>query len=176
VKRPIVAGVLFVFAAACGGGGGGTPTQPQPSLTFTAAGTAGPASISLVQAAGSTSTRLRLTVHAEQLSGVFGVAFDLVYPGNAIRFDTASQGTYLGGVSTSFQVTEPTAGRLVVGISRLGPVAGVSGSGDLATLEFVSRGIAGTDTLTFQANTVYDATAKPIAGVTWLGGSATVVP
>ncbi len=177
MKRAVLAGLLFAFAAACGGGGGGgTPTQPLPSLTFQAAGTAGANSISLVEASGSSATRLRLTVHAEQLTGLFGVAFDLTYPNGVLAYDTAAAGAFLGGTSTSFQVAETAPGRLVVGYTRLGAVSGVSGSGDLMTIEFTTKGVAGVETLAFQPATAYDATAKAIPGVTWLGGTATVVP
>src|SRR4029079_8984129 len=90
--------LLPSLAVACGGGGGGSPTEPPPTptpmasvtptptptptpgtgITFTAAST-GPG-IVLAQGAGTSSSSLTVDVRAEQVTGLYGVAFDLDYP------------------------------------------------------------------------------------------------
>ena len=166
----------LVFAFGCGGGSNGGPTTPPASIVFTPSGTAGANSVALVSGSGSSGTTLILTVRVTQVTGVYGVAFDLVYPSAQLQFADATEGSFLSGTATSFQFSETTAGRVVVGISRLGAVAGVSGSGDLMTLRFTSRGVAGSGALSFQSHTAFNSTAKAISGVTWLGGSVTVTP
>jgi hypothetical protein len=173
------AGLAFAaaLALACGGGGGGGgPTTPPPSIVFQPTGTAGENSLALVEGSGSSATRLFVTVRATQVTGLFGVAFDLVYPNGVMKFEGATEGSFLGGTATSFQFSEPTTGRLVVGLTRLGAVSGVNGSGDLLTLEFTPVGPAGVETFAFQSNSAFDATARQISGVSWFGGSATVTP
>ena len=169
--------VAVAVLAACGGdgGGGGGPTPPPASIAFTPTPGAAPNSIALAQAAGSTSTTLRLDVRAEQVTGLYGVAFDLVYPSTALSFVSGAEGAFLGGTQTSFQIHESSPGRLVIGVTRLGAVAGVAGTGTLLTLQFGSRG-AGTGSFFFEQNTAFNASGGAIAGVTWRGGSVTVVP
>jgi hypothetical protein len=166
-----------VLAVACGGGGGGGgggPTQPTPGISY--APSNGSANLALVEAAGSGATTLRLDLRAQQVTGLYGVAFDLVYPSDLFTFGSVTEGSFLAGATTSLQVEETGAGRLVVGLSRLGAVGGVSGNGTLLTVELRSRGSAGTGALAFEKNSAFDGAGKAIAGVSWSGGSATVVP
>lgn len=175
IARAGLALAVALLIACGGGGGGGGPTAP-PSIVYSASGTAGANSVALVQGSGSSATRLVLAVRVTQVTGLFGVAFDVVYPSGALQFAGATEGTFLSGTNTSFQFSEPTAGRLVVGLTRLGAVAGVSGSGDLMTLQFTPRSTAGSGGIGFQSNAAFNATANAIPGVTWFGGSVTVTP
>src|SRR5580693_7865842 len=114
--RCAAAAFALPLLAACGGGGsgGGTPTGP---------------------------TTLVLDVHAGAVTDLYGVAFNLTYPKQVLQFAGATEGTFenaAGSVNTAFQVTESPAGTLVVAVSRLGAVAGASGSGTLVTLRFTS--------------------------------------
>jgi hypothetical protein len=180
VRRRAALLALALAAAACGGGGGGGgPTQPpppQPGITFTPAGATTQNSVALATGAGGSSTVLVLDLHANQVQNLYGVSFDLRYPSTVLRFDRALQGTALsmgGAVSTSLQVAESPAGNLVVGLTRLGAVPGMSGSGSLLTLEFAAR-TAGTGDLTFVAPSAVDPDGKAVAGVTWAAGSVQV--
>ncbi len=164
-----------LLACGGGGGGGGGPTQPQSGITFTASGSGAADSVSMADA-GSTSTTLRVDVRSNGIPALYGVSFDVVYPTSLLSFSAATAGGLLGGVNTSFQAKEVSPGRVVIGFTRLGAVAGVSGSGTLVTLEFASRGVAGSGSLSFDKTTAFDSNAKSISGVTWSGGSLTVVP
>ena len=157
---PVTLALALAFlSSACGGGGGGsspsepppgptaTPTPtvtptPQPSptpggpgITFTAAST-GPG-IVLAQGAATTASSLTVEVRAAQVTGLYALAFDLDYPAAALRYQSASAGTFLGSSGqVSMQVVESTSGHLVVGVSRLGSVPGVDGSGVVMSLVF----------------------------------------
>ena len=167
-------------AASCGGGGGGGgtpgPTQPTPSIIFTPAGPAGAGSLSLAPGPGTTATVLELQVRVTQVTNLYGVAFDLTYPTAVLDFDAPVEGTFLampGAGQTSLQVVEATPGRLVVGLTRLGALAGASGSGNLVSLSFTAVA-AGSQPIAFAQNTAYDSTGQAQA-LSWVAGSVTVV-
>jgi len=153
---------LVLAVDACGGAGGGggrSPTDPGPgptptatpsptpnpspsptptpggSITFTAA-SAGPG-IVLAQGAGTTATSLTVDIRAASVTGLYAIAFDLDYPATILHGQSAALGTFLGtSGQVSMQVTETTPGHAVVGISRLGTLPGVNGSGTIAQLVF----------------------------------------
>ena len=168
---------------ACGGGGGGggrggptEPPPPQAGLTYTPAAVSGPNTVTL-RRVGTGDDRLVLELFANQVSGVYGVAFDLRYPTGVLVFDSVREESFLsgGGAQTTLQIAEAPAGNLVVGITRLGRVAGVGGSGVLLTLEVRVAG-NGSGTLSFTSNEVFDSAGNPMAGLTWGAGSVTVNP
>ena len=175
--RTILAAVLPLVLACGGGGGGGSPTeptpsptpQPQPSITFTPQ-TPGPSGISLVSSAASNATTLILEVRATSVSDLYGIAFDLTYPANLLQHVRSTQGPMLAGGTFQGSVT---AGRLVMGLSNLGPVPGASGSGVLMTLEFRAVG-AGEGTFTVSKNQAVDSQGQAIAGLTWSAGTVRV--
>ncbi|MES1241711.1 MAG: cohesin domain-containing protein [Acidobacteriota bacterium] len=169
--------VLLLLGLACsGGGGGGSPTEPtptptptQPSITFTPQ-SPGPSGISLVSGSASTATTLILEVRATSVSDLYGVAFDLTYPANLLQHVRSTQGPMLAGGTFQGSVT---AGRLVMGLSNLGPVPGASGSGVLMTFEFRAVG-SGEGTFTFSKNQAVDSQGQAIAGLTWSAGTVRV--
>jgi hypothetical protein len=172
---------LALSGVGCGGGGGGgggggtpPPTQPPASITFNGSSVTAPA-VRLVRGAGSTATVLELEVRADQLDVAYGVAFDLTFPSNLLRFDAFAEGSFLsaGGAQTSLQVAEPTAGRLVVGHTRLGNVAAASGSGTFMRLRFVAVA-PGSGSFSFSANRVFDAAGNGVGGTAWGGGTVQV--
>lgn len=173
--------VVALAALACGGGGGGRgggstpPTQPPASILYTADGSSADATLALVEGTGSSPTQLRLDLNAQQATGLYGVAFDLLFPSGVLTYVSASQGPFLGS-GTSLQVSTDTPGRLVVGLTKLGAVQGVSGSGTLLTLEFRAVGVSGNGAFSFINNNAFDNKAKVISGVTWSGGAVTVTP
>jgi hypothetical protein len=167
-------GAAVTLACGGGGGGGGGPTQPVTGITY--APSSSSANLVLSEAAGGSATVLRLDLRAQQVTGLYAIAFDLVYPSELLVYAGVTEGPFLGGVATSLQVEETGAGRLVVGLSRLGANGGVSGSGTLLTLEFQSRGSAGGGSLAFEKNSAFDGFARAISGVSWSGGSVSIVP
>lgn len=179
--RLAAAALLFVAFAACGGGGGGgggTPTAPPPQLAFTPASSGGAGSIALATAAGSSSSTLRLDLVANGAADLFGVSFELVYPTQPVLFVAATEGTFLssgGMVPTTFQLLETEPGRLLVGLSRLGDVAGAEGTGTLLTLE-LSAVAAGSGAVSFEDARAFDSAGDEIAGTTFSGGTVTYTP
>jgi hypothetical protein len=174
-----MAAAVLGSASCGGGGGGGGPTGPPPpssSVVFTAAGGG---SLLLASGAGTQGTTLALEVRSTGVADLYGLAFHLSYPTAALRFVTATEGGVLsagGSVPMSFQVVDSPAGNVVVGLSRLGRVAGTAAAGTLMTLQF--SGIAtGSGNLTFSANQASDSQGNPIS-VAWAGGSVqvTIVP
>jgi hypothetical protein len=172
--------LLALACGACGGGGGGggspteptptpTPTPTQPSLVFTPQ-SPGPSGVSLAAGAASNATTLILEVRANSVSDLYGVAFDLTYPANLLQHVRSTQGPMLAGGTFQGSVT---SGRLVIGLSNLGPVPGASGSGVLMTFEFRAIG-AGEGDFTFSRNQAVDSQGRAIAGLTWSAGTVRV--
>lgn len=175
MRRLIVLAVTVALGCGGGGGGGGGgPTAPQPGVTFTGSQVQPPA-VRLGEDPGSGATVLELVVRAEDLSGVYGVAFDLTYPSDLLRFEASAEGDFLGrgGAQTTLQVAESPRGRLIVGHSRLGSAAGVGGSGELVVLRFTPTG-SGSGSFTFSRNQLLDRDGEPIPGASWGGGSVRV--
>jgi predicted outer membrane repeat protein len=187
MKRRGPARLLLALAVTahlhCGGGGGGrggggggptvppTPTPLPPSITFTPSGTGGVNSLSLVRVSGDQSS-IVLSLEATSVTDLYGVAFDLRYPAAAVDFVAATEGSFLdesGAVDTSLQVVESPSGTLVVGLSRLGQVAGRSGTGSLLRFEF-TRLATGSGDLTFDDNQAFNANGGAISGVVWSAG------
>ena len=177
LRQALLVGFALVFGWACGGGGGGggTPTDPVPGVTFTGA-SAGANSVSLVHANPGNDDVLRLTVRANQVEDLYGVAFDLVYPETLLRFDRAVEGTFLasGGAETSLQVFESSPGRLVVGVTRLGAVSGASGTGALLDVELGVLA-AGSGSVTFENRRGFDSSGEEISELSWAGGSLRII-
>lgn len=176
-----LAGCLILLTVACssGGGGGGGPTTPA-GISFRPSGTPGAETLYLTQGAASTPTLLILELRAQQVTDLFGINAQIDYPTSLMSFSEASEGPMLranGNFKTSFLVAEREAGAVVVGLTRLGPVSGANGSGLLARFEFTSRQIDGSAPITFSHNEAYSSqggTEK--VGMSWLGGTVTVVP
>jgi hypothetical protein len=90
-------------------------------------------------------------------SDVASVPFHLLYDPRILQFDHGAQGGFLGSdgqqiVFMSAPTQEP--GRIVIGLSRLGAVPGIAGSGELCTLFFKGLG-TGTTGLTFANASVW---------------------
>lgn len=173
-------GLCLILVAACGGGGGGggggpvnpPPPAPTPKLDFTGTGTPTSDSIFLQRNGSSSLTRLILEVRTQDVSRLYGVAFDLEYPTTQLDFTSFSEGGFLGS-NTSVQVVEGTEGTISVGITRLGAVGGVGGSGNLLTLEFDAIG-NGQGAFDFPIQTPIDNQGNPLA-ITWLDGVVDVL-
>lgn len=188
-ERPSTAAALllalfWVFGiSACGGGGGGggspppppPPMMPNAGITYTPGSAPAQESITLVQAAVTTTT-LTLEVRAVNVEDLYGISFDLSYPSGLLRLDASTEGSWLsadGTVQTSFLTNDSQAGTLVVGLSRLGNVAGRTGSGSLLTLTFSAVG-TGNGAFGFSNNDFFDRDGVSVSGISWAGGSAQV--
>ena len=182
--RRLLPGLLALIVAlvvACGGGGGGGgggPTEPTPppppppaGIAFTAQGTPGANSLFLARGAATTATNLVLELRANQVTDLYGVAFDLTYPDTQLQFVRVTPGPLLANGAA--QAAAAGTDTLVVGGTHLGNVAGATGSGVVLTLEF-SAVAAGTGSFSFARNSALDSDGDTVAGMAWLAGSVQV--
>ncbi len=172
----------LVLAACGGGGGGGGPTEPpppppppppsEPQVSFVPAGA--PPEVGLYLT-GDPDDPLRLELRAAGATDLYGVAFDLRFPGSLVSYEGIAEGTFLsaGGRETSIQVAAEGGGTLIVGLSRLGDVPGVDGDGLLLTFRFAAA-VAGTGVVEIVDNEAFDSTGEPIPGLAWVAGSIEV--
>jgi Cohesin domain len=177
--RRLAAGLLVLALSACGGGGGGggTPTQPpppvtQPQIVFTPQSAAGANSVFLASGSATNANTLFLEVRANQVTDLYGMAFDLSYPAAQLQFVQASPGPLLGAAG-SVQAASGGTGSLIVGGTHLGNVPGSNGSGVVMTLQFNAIA-AGQGTFQFSRNSVLDSDGAIQQGVTWVAGSVQV--
>lgn len=116
-----------------------------------------------------------LTLSVASVSNLFGVAFDLDFNPSLVSFVSANEGTFLSpGCQTSLLTAENPAGKLIVGLSRLGAsCGGVSGSGTLMVFNFTSLNQAGTNNFSFSNNSLCLLAGSSCNYVTgsWLGAS-----
>ena len=170
--------VLPLLLTACGGGGGGSspsePTPPPPpaaGIVLTPQGTPGANSLYLASGAATTTTTLVLELRANQVTDLYGVAFDLTYPATQLQFVRATAGPLLNNGAVQAAASSP--GTLIVGGTHLGATPGANGSGVVMTLEF-SAVAAGSGSFAFARNSALNSTGATISGLTWLAGSVTV--
>src|SRR5512134_2299923 len=122
---------LLAVATACGGGGGdssGGVTTPSLLASFVA-DQPSPGSNTVAMAEGSkTGDTVSVSVNVAQTTGLYAAAFEVTFDANKVTYLGHSAGTVFeqGGHSPTYQVGTPTAGRLVVGVSRNGNVAAVN--------------------------------------------------
>ena len=112
------------------------------------------------------------TIEVLNIGETFLVAFDLTYDPNVIEFVSGSEGPFLSrsGVDpTSFQIglQDEVAGRLIVGLTRLGPIGNISGSGVLLTLTFNAVGIGSSSLIFEQPRGLRDNALQDVAIDTW---------
>ena len=172
--------LCLIGVLACGGGGGGgggapaPPTNPTGPTSVALDSTAPPSGIFLQRGTGSAGTRLEVEVRAEEVSGVFGLAFDLVFPAQLLNFQGFGEGDFLGadGAQTSLQVSDTGSGRLIVGATRLGRVGAMTGSGSIVTFVFQATAV-GNGALSFQSNEAIGGVGEEVT-LTWTGGTVRV--
>lgn len=170
--------LLFGFPG-CSSNSGPTeppPPPPQnPEISFTPAnGNPGANTVSL-QLNASTGNRLDLDVRLTSVNNVSSMAFDLVFNPAVLSYVSFTEGTFFDqdGQPVSILVDENPAGRLIVGVARLGDVGGVGGTAAALTLTFNGAGNGGS-ALRFESSSLLDPDLNPVAGVQWFGGDASV--
>jgi hypothetical protein len=148
-----------------------------PGITYSPAGAATQDAMLLV-AGESTTDRLTLRLEARAVAGLAGVAADLTYPVEVLRFDGFSGDSSIlaaDGTAVSVQVTENPSGRLVIAAARLGSAPGLtSATGLVVSLRFVSSA-SGSGAFAFQGPVAFDQRGGSLGGLQWLGGSVAVV-
>jgi hypothetical protein len=172
--------LLTAFAwGACGGGGGGgggnPPTQPPPTaqIQFTAAGSG---SVFLARGAATTADTLQLEVQVTQVTGLYGLSFDLGYPAALFDYVGFTAGDFFAGGAgdPSVQVAEGPDGNLIVGATLLGAQPGISGTGLVLTIQLQAVA-GGSGALTFNNAEGFDAGGNGLLGLSFAGGTVQVV-
>jgi len=139
----VVAALLF---AACGGGGGGD-SHDSPmctNLSFDRAMVTPGAGDIYMDQASSTCSSLDVVILVSNLTGIYTVGFDLIYP-SALQYQSYAVGPLmLKGNPTNppFILVSPTPSGVQVAMSRLGsdPPVSATGSEALVSLHFVRVG------------------------------------
>jgi hypothetical protein len=178
LRRALPGLLLALLLTSCGGsGGGGTTTEPPPppppvaGIVFTAQAAPGANSLYLASGAATTASNLVLELRANQVTDLYGVAFDLTYPATQLQYVRVTAGPLLANGAVQAAVSSP--GTLILGGTHLGTTPGASGSGVVLTIE-LSAVAAGQGSLAFSRNSALNSSGVAIPSVTWLGGSVTV--
>jgi general secretion pathway protein D len=93
-----------------------------------------------------------LRIQADQARDLYSAPFYLQYDPQTLEFINLAEGKFLNqdGKPTAFIYSvQPDTGLIIVGLSRLGEIAGVSGSGILALATFRAKN-PGQATIAFQ--------------------------
>ena len=169
-----IACLLTTLAAVygCEGGGSGGGGQIRPTAKVSLFPTSGTIN------EGDIFTR---TVEVEDVEEAFYVAFDLTYDPSVIEYmpDNVEEGTFLSGNkpdSTSLQAAllNGIQGRFAIGVTRLGQIGDVSGSGTLLTLYFKAVG-PGNALLSFEdPKGIKNSANQDVVIDVWEGGTVTV--
>ena len=159
---------LLMLAAGCNGsssGSGGTPISRvsiSPSVEEVASG-----------------VTFSRTVEVQDIGDSFYIAFDLTFDPNVIQFVNASEGPFFTGnaadpTSVQAALQDGVQGRLTIGLTRLGLIGNVSGTGTLMTLVFQAVG-QGTSQLVFeQPRGLRNDARQDVAVGAWEDGTVTV--
>ena len=106
-----------------------------------------------------------IAVEISSAADVGHVPFHLAYDSQVLEFESGDEGSFLGsdGVQTAFFATA-SRNAVVVGLSRLGKIEGVSGGGDLCILHFTAVG-PGNAALGFSRAKVRDSSNQIVPSV-----------
>jgi len=111
-------------------------------------------------------TNFSLDVDVSDVTDLYNVSFYLNYDASLVEFVNATEGNFLseGGIAmTVFMAQESEPGKLIVGYNRLVmPVSGVSGSGNLMTLNFKTLSQPGDADFIFSDNVLYSSAMETI--------------
>lgn len=177
-RAPFLLLTLLLTACGGGGGGGGTSTEPPPppppptaGIVFTPQSAPAANSLYFASGAASTASTLVLELRANQVTDLYGVAFDLTYPATQLQYVRITAGPLLGNGAVQAAVSSP--GTLIIGGTHLGTTPGSNGSGVVLTIEF-SAVASGSGSFALSRNSGLDSAGRAIPGLTWLAGSVTV--
>lgn len=178
IERAIATLAMTGGLAMMGACGGSSPTTPRPpptpTITFVSDNADAAAnSIVLVMTATGTDS-FTLTLTANSVTDLFGYALDIVFDTTMIALANSQFGVFLDaeGITVTSQMIQTPPGTLIIGQSRVGAVAGVTGSGALLTLDFTAIS-AGSTTIAIQNAGAFDSTGASMA-TEFVGGTVTV--
>ncbi len=110
---------------------------------------------------------LEIEIHAAGVQDLYGLGFELLFPANLLRYEGVDDGVFPG-----LEASESASGRLVVGATHLGSVAGLTGDGTVAVVRFTAFA-NGRGTLDFSAQDAFDRFGDRLT-LNWVGGSVEV--
>ncbi len=173
----LLVALLAIALPACGGSSPTTPRPPTPppptTITFTSSGGPGVDSIALTQQ-GATLEQVALALFVNNVNDLYGAGVDLTFDPAVVTFDSFEAGDFLDGdgVTVNTQVSEPQSGTLVIGVTRVGAVPGVTGNGTLIVLRF-NAVAPGSTTVATDNGGAFDSAGAALA-TTFSGGTVTV--
>ena len=149
--------------------GGGSPTAPAiPATTrgvsFSPATPNDPAIALRGSADGAT---LEIEVYAVGVDDLYGLSFELRFPADLLRYESHGRGVF-----PSLEAREAAAGRLLVGATHLGPVAGLAAGGAIVVAHFTA--IANGDgRFDFSGEEAFDSFGDRLT-LNWHGGTVSI--
>lgn len=105
-----------------------------------------------------------LSIEADHVKDLFSAPFYLKYDPLLLEFIGLTEGKFLkqdGKPTVFIYSVDPNTGQVIVGLSRLGDVGGISGSGVLALVTFKAKN-PGTATVAFQNVDFRDIRLEPV--------------
>lgn len=149
--------------------GGGSPTAPANPVTAggVAFSPATPDDAAVALRGSASGSTLEIEVYAVGVDDLYGVSFELRFPADLLRYESPGPGVF-----PSLEAREAGAGRLLVGATHLGPVAGLSGGGAILVARFTA--IAnGNGRFDFSGEEAFDSFGDRLA-LNWHGGTVVV--
>ena len=126
------AALLVALGLVACDGGGGSPTAPISPTSRGVSFFPAPVGDTSIGLRGSVSgTSLEVEIYAAGVEGLYGLSFELLFPANLLRYEDSGTGVF-----PSLQTREAGPGRLLVGVTHLGAVAGLNGSGTVTVVRF----------------------------------------
>ncbi len=177
---------LSAVALACGGGGGDSstggvvnPSGPPLTASFAPEVTY-PGSLTVSMAERSASgDQVTVDVDVTGVTGVYGASLEISFDSGHVDFVGHYPGTFLeqGGYTVSYLARQPSAGRLVFGIQRTGPVPGADSTGTLPLirLNFRAKSQGSFPVAFLSASALLDTQVHVIPNVTWHGGAVEAI-
>lgn len=168
--------VLAALLPSCGGSTPtGPPPPPPPGIRFQPSVFPAPAGSLTLQLRSSTTEEITLVLTATQVEDLYGWALDLTFDTGILTFVSFEEGDFLReeNVEVSSQLVDDSDGRLIVGQTRVGNVAGVDGSGDVLELTFQAE-TEGSGGIRPENGAAFDSDGNDLP-LEILGGSVTVI-
>lgn len=166
----LLGATMFMYAC-------GSSTSPSSIITFTA-DSSSPGSNTVYMAKNnslSTSDILAVDVKVDNVTGVYGAAFDVNFDSSKMTYSNYAAGSFLEKDSNTVTYNAATqsdnSSKLLVGISRQAGATGAAGSGTLVTLKF---NVTSGGSIVISNSELKDSSNLSISGITWSGGTVTV--
>lgn len=149
--------------------GGRSPTAPASPVTTggVSFSPAAPEDAAIALRGSADGATLEIEVYAVGVDDLYGLSFELRFPAGLLRYESHG-----GGVFPSLEAREAGAGRLLVGATHLGPVAGLAAGGAIVVMRFAA--IAnGNGRFDFSGEEAFDSFGDRLE-LNWHGGTVSI--